>query len=159
MPEDTGQPDTARWFALFTEIGIIAQLSQALLGRHLPDGLTADHYAVISHLHRVRDGATPLDMARAFQVPKTTMTHRLSVLEAHGLVRLAPNPRDGRSKCVWLTKAGRDFRTAAMARLAPDLGRIAVRLEADAPERLLPALGALRGVLDAEREDTRDDQS
>jgi DNA-binding MarR family transcriptional regulator len=155
MAEDSSPPDAAAWFALFTEIGIIAQLSQALLGRHLPDGLTADHYAVLNHLHRVRDGATPLDMARAFQVPKTTMTHRLAVLEAAGMVQLAPNPEDGRSKRVWLTEAGRRLREAAMVRLAPDIARVAGRLPPDAVSGLLPGLRLLRAVLDADRDAER----
>lgn len=148
---DDPDPETAAWFALFTEIGIIAQLSQALLGRHLPGGLTADHYAVLSHLHRVRDGATPLDMARAFQVPKTTMTHRLGVLEAAGMVRLAPNPRDGRSKRVWLTDAGRALRAAALTRLAPDIARIAGHLPPEMVASILPHLRQLREILDADR--------
>lgn len=153
MAEETRAEETTIWFAVFTEIAIIGQLSQALLNRHLPPPLTADHYAVLSHLHRVRDGATPLDLARAFQVPKTTMTHRLGVLATAGMVRLAPNPRDGRSKRVWLTEEGRALRATAMTRLAPDLARLAGRLPPDTVSGLLAPLQQLRTVLDADRDD------
>ena len=101
---------------------------------------------------RVRDGRTPLDLARAFQVPKTTMTHTLAGLERAGLVRMAPNPDDGRSKCVWLTEAGRAFRVEAVTALLPDMAELeaAFPLEklGDAPE----ALAALRAVMDAMRD-------
>jgi DNA-binding MarR family transcriptional regulator len=141
-----------RWFQLFNEIAIIAQLSGALMEARLPAGFLVSHYGVLSHLDRVRDGRTPLDLARAFQVPKTTMTHTLAGLERAGLVRMAPNPDDGRSKCVWLTEAGRAFRVEAVTALLPDMAELeaAFPLEklGDAPE----ALAALRAVMDAMRD-------
>ena len=71
-------------FDLFNEIGIIHQLTTARLEAVLPDGLIAPHFAVLNHLARVGDGATPQRMARAFQVPKTSLTHTLKGLEARG---------------------------------------------------------------------------
>ena len=96
-------------FRFFNEIGIIEQLSRAQLEARLPDGMIAPHFAVLNHLTRVRDGQTPLALARAFQVPKTTMTHTLKGLEQHRLVEMRPNPEDGRSKRVWLTDQGRQY--------------------------------------------------
>ena len=71
----------ADFFNFFNEIGIIAQLSRTLLEARLPDGMTAMHFFIVNHLIRVADGRTPLDLARAFQVPKTSMTHSLAGLE------------------------------------------------------------------------------
>jgi DNA-binding MarR family transcriptional regulator len=118
-------PDPASYFALFNEIAIIAQLSGSLLERRLPDGFLVSHFAVLNHLTRLGDGRTPLQIARAFQVPKTTMTHTLQGLEKAGLIAFAPNPRDGRSKCVTLTDAGRGFHEASINALGPDIARIA----------------------------------
>lgn len=145
-------PDTAAWFGLFTEVGIIGQLSRAILERHLPDGLLADHYAVVNHLAAGRDGQTPLAIARAFQVPKTTITHRLSVLEAGGYLVLAPNPRDGRSKCVRLTPKGLLLRGEAARRAAGDLVAIEAGFDRAAVAEATALLRRLRMVMDAARD-------
>ena len=76
------------YFSLFNEIGIIEQLGRALFESQLPDGFLMSHFSVLNHLIRVQDGQTPLKLAQAFQLPKTTMTHTLSVLEKHGLRNL-----------------------------------------------------------------------
>ena len=124
MPDQPPTPE-ATLFAFFTEVGIIAQLSRALFGARLPPGFTLPQFSVLNHLVRIRDGRTPLNLARTFQVPKTSMTHSLAVLERHGLVEMRPNARDGRSKCVFITEAGRAFRQAAVAALVPDMAAIA----------------------------------
>ena len=142
---------TALYFTLFNEIGIVGQLSRTLFEARLPVGLLASHFSVINHMVRLGDGKTPLALARAFQVPKTTMTHMLSVLERHGFVRLAPNPEDGRSKCVHLTDAGRVFREDAILRLAPDIEAMSGAIPLELIERLLPGLVELRTYLDTHR--------
>lgn len=144
--------DTGFWFALFTEIGILAQLSRAMLEARLPEGFVAAQFAVLDHLVRMRDGRTPVELARAFQVPKTSMTHSLAVLERAGLVRFAPTPGDGRSKQVWITGAGRRFRDDAIAALAPDFAALAARFPAGRLAAALPALAALRRELEAARD-------
>ncbi len=144
--------DAPAYFALFNEIGILSQLSRAALEARLPNGLLVTHFGVVNHLIRVKDGQTPLVLARAFQVPKTSMTHTLAGLERHGLVEMRPNPKDARSKCVWLTDAGRAFRDQAVADISFMMAPLA---EAFAPERaaaLLPELAALRQVMDAARD-------
>ncbi len=140
------------FFTLFNEVGIIGQLSGSLFERRLPDGFLVSHFSVLNHLVRLGDGKTPLDLARAFQVPKTTMTHTLAGLEGAGLIRFAPNPRDGRSKCVMLTDAGRAFRDDAIARLEPDLTAIATAISPDRVAAILPLLAEIRRWLDAERD-------
>ncbi len=139
-------------FRLFNEVGIIEQLSRALFEARLPDGFLVSHFSVLNHLIRIGDGRTPLDLARAFQVPKTTMTHTLSVLERHEMVALTPNPKDGRSKRVWITDAGRAFRAQAIADLLPDLVRVSARLPGGLADRILPDMVALREVLDKMRD-------
>lgn len=140
------------YFAFFNEVGIIEQLSRALLEARLPDGFLVSHFSVLNHLIRVRDGQTPLVLARAFQVPKTTMTHTLSGLEAHGLVDMRPNPKDGRSKCVWLTDAGQKFRDDAIAAMVPELAGFAEKYPAEFIEDIVPKLSEIRQFLDAARD-------
>lgn len=145
------QAETARYFELLNEIGIIAQLARAAFEARLPDGMILPHFSVLNHLIRVRDGSTPLALARAFQVPKTSMTHTLSGLEERGFIELRPNPKDGRSKCVWLTEAGRTFRETAIRSLSPELADLVRDKPAGEIGPVLDALRSLRIYLDESR--------
>lgn len=147
-------PDTypTEFFELFNEIGIIDQLARTRLEARLPDGLIAPHFTALNHLVRVGDGTTPLRMARAFQVPKTSLTHTLQVLERRGLIEIRPNPEDGRSKTVWITDAGRDLRAHVIADLAPDLARLLGEFGTDRLRAIKPVLTDLRKFLDENRE-------
>jgi DNA-binding MarR family transcriptional regulator len=140
------------YFRLFNEIGIIEQLSRNMLEARLPPGFVLAQFSVLNHLVRVGDGRTPMAIAQAFQVPKTSMTHSLAVLERAGLIEIRKNPKDGRSKLVFITDAGRKFRLDAIASLAPDIERIAAAFPADKVMRLLPDLEMLRKFLDADRD-------
>lgn len=153
MTEQPPSDPEAALFAVFNEIGIVAQLSRTLFEARLPDGVLVSHWAVLNSLERVRDGRTLIELAHAFEVPKTTMSHSVAALERRGWVTLRPNPRDGRSKTVWLTEAGRTFRAEAVARLSGDLAQIGAALPEGAAEGMLPGLARLRAVLDARRAD------
>ena len=153
MPDTQDPPPiTGLYFRLFNEIGILSQLSRAMFEARLPDGLVLPHFSVINHLIRVKDGQTPLALARAFQVPKTSMTHTLAGLEKRGMVEMRANPEDARSKQVWLTDAGRIFRDEAIAGLAPDVNEIADVLDPAEVEMLIGKLEVLRKRLDAARD-------
>jgi DNA-binding MarR family transcriptional regulator len=142
-------------FALFNEIGIIEQLSRASLEARLPQGLIAPHFVVLNHLVRLGDGRAPIDMARAFQVPKTTLTHTLKGLEGRGLIEMRPNPEDGRSKLVYLTDAGRALRQDTITAMGPDFDRIAEGLDIERIKAVIPALRELRIFLDDDRNRAR----
>lgn len=146
-------PDLRAYFTLFNEIGILEQLSRAIFEARLPKGVLVSHFAVLNHLVRVGDGRTPLDLARAFQVPKTTLSHTLALLEGRGWIEMRPNPDDKRSKQVWITATGRAFREEAIASLAPDLAAIAAAFPPAQVAALLPGLTALRAHLDRARDD------
>jgi DNA-binding MarR family transcriptional regulator len=143
--------EAALYFGLFNEIGIISQLSRTLLEARLPEGLIAPHFSVLNHLIRVGDGRTPQDIARAFQVPKTSLTHTLAGLEKRGLVVVRPNPADGRSKQVWITPEGRVLRDGVIAAMAPAFDAIAQQFAPEEAQAVVPALTRLRKILDAER--------
>ncbi len=149
---ETAQSEVGETFAFFNEIGIISQLSRAFMEARLPDGLLLPHFSVCNHLLRVKDGQTPLALAKAFQVPKTTMTHTLSGLEKRNLVELKPNPKDGRSKCVWITDAGRTFRDATIQSLGPDFAVLAQSITPEELRQALPILTKVRQILDEARD-------
>lgn len=139
-------------FELFIEIGIIDQLSNTIFNRCMPLGLSVAHFGVINHMVRLGDGCTPVALADAFQVTRPTMTSTLSRLAELGLISMAPNPQDGRSKLVTLTAAGRRFREDSIAALAPDLRWLAAKLDVPRLLALLPDLQTLRRTLDANRQ-------
>ena len=153
MMHDDEQPRLPQnvYFQFFNEIGIISQLGSAFMEALLPPGFLISHFSVLNHLTRVCDGRTPLEIARAFQVPKTTMTHTLSGLERHGLVQLRPNPKDGRSKQVWLTDAGRQFHLEAIRNLDPQFAKLNEAFRPDEIAGILPLLVRIREYLDAMR--------
>ena len=146
------QPDGSLLFGVFTEVGILDQLSRALLETQLPKGLIAPHFNVLNHLARRGDGQRPNDLARAFQVPKTSMTHTLGGLERRGLVEMRPNPTDGRSKCVWLTDTGRQLRDDVIAGLAKNNAGLIAGFDAGKLKAILPILAELRAYLDHHRD-------
>lgn len=141
------------YFALIYEVGIINQIGTAFLEARLPGGLLVSHFGVVSHLVRVCDGATPFELARAFQVAKTTMTHTLAGLEKHGFVEMQPNPGDKRSKQVWLTPAGRQFRDDALTKLAPLFAALGERFSSKRVAAMLPDLAEFRAVIDQLRDE------
>lgn len=148
----TSQADPTTLFDLFNEIGIINQLSTARLEAVLPDGLIAPHFTVLNHLTRVGEGTTPQRMARAFQVPKTSLTHTLQGLEKRGLIEMRPNPEDGRSKTVWLTEAGRQLRMQTIEALVAASHDLLGQVDLARLASIKPALTELRIVLDAARD-------
>ncbi len=150
MPDDT----SPSLFQVFNEIGIIEQLSRAILEARLPHGLIAPHFTVLNHLTRVGDGRTPVELARAFQIPKTSITHTLKGLADRDLVELRPNPEDGRSKRVWLTPQGSALRNDVIAQLSKDFEHLAERFDVGPMLAMLPDLRALRIFLDENRDVT-----
>ena len=147
-PEEIGR----RYFELFNEIGIIAQLTRTAFEAAQADGLTLPHFTLLNHLVRLGDGRTPLDLAQAFQVPKASLSNTLAGLERRGLVVARPNPKDGRGKLIHLTEAGRARRDNAIAALGPFIGKLAGRHDARAVPELTPQLVELRKILDTMRD-------
>lgn len=140
------------YFSLFNEIGIIDQLSRASLDAALPDGLISPHFGVLNHLIRVQDGSTPLALANAFQVAKTTMTHTISGLVKHGLVTVLPHPDDGRSKQVWIGDKGRDLCQKVVMAAAPTLAKTLSGFSETKINSLVEDLATIRKIMDAARD-------
>lgn len=136
----------------FAEVSAFDQMVRALIEARLPAGFQWSQFAVLNHLCLAGEGQTPVALARTFEVPKTSMTHTLIVLERHGLIRIEPNPRDGRSKLVWLTPKGRTLRSVAITALEPDLAALAARVDAKALHPLRTAIMQLRQAMESLRD-------
>jgi len=138
-------------FAVLTEIGIIAQLARGLLEERAPVGLNMPMFGVLNHLSRTSDQPTPLMLARAFQQPKTSMTHTLATLEKRGFVVMRPNPDDGRSKLVHLTDAGSAARDQVIATLSQDYAGLGEAVDMERIASILPVLADIRQYFDKNR--------
>jgi len=151
MSMKAGEERVGQAFVLMTEIGIIAQLATHAFESRMPSGLTMAQFSVLNHLVRMGGSPTPAELAGAMQVTKGAMTNTVGHLERRGLAKVAPHERDGRSKRVSLTDAGRDEREAAIAALAPELGALADSLGDERMAAALPVLADIRRFLDERR--------
>jgi len=119
---------------------LIAQLDAMLR----PFGITFSRYEALVLLVHSRDGALPLSkIGERLQVHATSVTNVVDRLEAAGLVRREPNPRDGRGTLAVITDAGREVASKATAELnAARFGMAAV--PDDQLEQLFDILRLLR---------------
>lgn len=136
---------------LFTEIGIIQQLSNTALERALPDGLSAAGFGVLTHFVRRGGEESPAKLAGAFQVTKGAMTNTLQRLEMAGLVTIRGDAADGRRKLVSLTPAGRAAYEDGLVRLRPHMEGLRIAFSDAEFEAVLPFLRSLRMWLDEHR--------
>lgn len=132
----------------FSCLAAVARLADQRLERAAPQGLSLAGLGVLNEL-ALRDGATPLGLARALGASKAAMTHTLQRLEAQGLVALAGDPADGRRKRVTPTGAGVEAQRDATLALRPKLGALRDAFEPAAFQGALPFLRAVRGWLEA----------
>jgi DNA-binding MarR family transcriptional regulator len=118
----------------FAVIGRISRLARLLEDEHEPvfagHDLSAGEFDVLAALRRSGKPyrLTPTALCAALMVSTGGMTKRLNALEGRGLVEREPDPNDGRSLAVTLTREGR--------RLVDD----AVEAHAANQERLLRGL-------------------
>lgn len=117
--QKSNNPDESQLFTYFNEIGIIAQLSNALFERNLPEGLNNSQFSVLNWFIRVDTEASPGRLATAFQVTAGAMTNTLKKLESKGLVKIEPDRSSGRKKRVTITPRGESVRKRAIASAAP----------------------------------------
>jgi DNA-binding MarR family transcriptional regulator len=144
-------PDEPLLFRFFNEVGIIAQLAERLFESVMPAGMTLAQFSVLNHFVRLGGERTPAALASAFQVTRATMTSTLQRLEAKGLVAVAPDPSDGRSKRVSITDAGRGIRLKCIEGLQPEMARLGTVIDLQSIEALLPELAGVRRALDTDR--------
>jgi DNA-binding MarR family transcriptional regulator len=140
-------------FEFFNEIGIIDQLTSAMLTNALPRGVTKAQFTVLNHFVRLDLAEkSPADLASAFQVRRPTMTSTLARMESAGLVAIRLDPNDGRAKLVSITASGREMRERCIKALQTMIPAIESVVTDSEMRSLLPALHKIRVGLDALRE-------
>jgi len=83
-----------------------------------PFGITFSRFEALVLLVHSHEGSLPLSkIGERLQVHATSVTNVIDRLEAAGLVRREPNPRDGRGTLAVITADGRDVAEKATATL------------------------------------------
>jgi DNA-binding MarR family transcriptional regulator len=101
--------------SLLFELFAASQRVRTLLADAMADaGLTPDEYAVYSVLVD-RGPTTPSEMAGAVGMPPTTMSHYVRAMLERRHVQRRPNPDDGRSVLLALSRSGRAAHAKAAA--------------------------------------------
>ena len=119
---------------------LIAELD-GLLRRH---GITFSRYEALVLLTFSQHGSLPLSkIGERLQVHATSVTNVIDRLEAAGLVRREPNPRDGRGTLAVITDEGRRVAGQATAVLNESRFGLGALDEADL-RRLFSVLRRLR---------------
>ncbi|MEN0653872.1 MULTISPECIES: MarR family winged helix-turn-helix transcriptional regulator [Hyphobacterium] len=149
MTDSPATPGTV--YEALVQIGIIDQLASSALERVLPDGLRLAHFTLLTHLSRRGGAWSPARLANALQVTRGAITNTVARLESRGLVKVTPDPDDGRGKMVRLTGAGAELHARAIAAAVERLSVLSDRFTQSEFEAVLPFLNALRDLLDRER--------
>jgi DNA-binding MarR family transcriptional regulator len=138
-------------FSVLNEINICAQLSANAFERVMPESMTLAQFVVLNHFVRLGGARRPGDLARAFQVNKSTMASTLARLESKGLVRRRADDADARAARIEITPAGAKMRARCVAALGPLIDALRARLGREFFDAMLPGLRQLRADLDANR--------
>lgn len=92
---------------------LIAELDSMLR----PFGVTFSRYEALVLLTHSANGSLPLSkLGERLQVHATSVTNVIDRLEAAGLVKRTPNPRDGRGTLAVITEDGREVARQATER-------------------------------------------
>ncbi|HEY2860155.1 MAG TPA: MarR family transcriptional regulator [Terracidiphilus sp.] len=105
-----------------------------------PFGLTNQQFSLLMSLNRPAP-PTMGPVAELLAIDRTTLTAALKPLERRGLVKVLPNPDDGRSRVLKLTAKGRELLERAMPVWESTHAELDEKLEGDA--------GGLRRALTA----------
>lgn len=114
---------------------------------HAADGQTSSKRSLLISLHR--DGPTPVpDLARERLVSRQIIQTQVNLLLEEGLVVARTNPRHKRSKCMALTRKGRDVVEKMLAREAALLEDIGSPLTATQVRETTKHLATIRSHLE-----------
>jgi DNA-binding MarR family transcriptional regulator len=127
---------------------ILGHLADDLLGRAMVDlKLNPNDFAVQSAI-RAFGPITPTRLSAVLGMPPTTLSSYIRRLEARRQIRRRPNPEDGRSTLIEVTKIGRRNVVAAFPAVQGSVARVHERLDYS-PRELDLALDRLEDSLRA----------
>lgn len=149
--EPDASPQSAATIALIDELAdIFGKLKRKLRAQASAGDLTPSQIAVLVHLDRAGP-ATVSALARLESVRPQSMGATVASLEDLGLVKGAPDPRDGRQTIMSLTpRCEAMIRSGRAARHEWLLRAITAKLSPQEQAQLKAALGLLSRIVDTE---------
>jgi DNA-binding MarR family transcriptional regulator len=138
----------------FGVVGRISRLAQLLQAQIEPvfvrHGLNGGEFDVLAALRRAGSPyrLSPTELSTALIVSSGGMTKRLNALEDRGLIRRRPDPHDGRSTTVSLTRQGKRLAETTLRQHAANERRLLSGLSARQRGELQRLLAALAVTLD-----------
>ena len=118
-------------------------LDQMLLQEPSEDGRPLRYnpmdYAILRALE-ASDGLSGSDMARQFNLPRTSIQSALDRLEKSGLIEKRPDPAGGRIKTLHLTELGMEIRAKINAHDLTNMRAMLLPLSEEERAQVLPLL-------------------
>lgn len=123
----------------------VARLRNRFIDRQVqPHGITSAQVYVVNHLLR-EDGLTQVELARLLGIGTVAVSAQVDRMEAAGWVAREPDPRDRRSKRVWLRPSAKDKRPVLGAAYS-ELNKVS--LEGLSDQEIETLIALLRRVRD-----------
>ena len=110
--------------------------------RMQPSSLSLVQFGLMAQIAAARDGALS-ELAQRTGLDQSTLSRNLQVLEAAGLVEIAPGDRDARRRAVGLTEKGAQSLKAGLTDWKRAHDELAKRLDPEAARRLALAAEVL----------------
>jgi len=131
-PGKNGEVDDATLLQVLNFIGIANQLAVTRANQMLAEGsLPFQQFVMLSHFAKDPERPrTVTGIASAFQAPQPGITKTVQKMVRRGYLETRPDAEDGRSRQLFMTKAGAGAFAKANAALAP----LARKAFADWPE-------------------------
>lgn len=127
-----------------------AMLDQMLLQEPSEDGRPLRYnpmdYAILRTLD-ANEGLSGSDIARQFNLPRTSIQSALDRLEKSGLIEKRPNPAGGRIKTLHLSPKGQDIRAKINAHDLTNMRAMLSPLTEEERAQVLPLLERVASVL------------
>jgi DNA-binding MarR family transcriptional regulator len=145
----------------FGVVGRISRLAQLLQAELEPifaaGGVTGGEFDVLAALRRAGKPyrLTPTELSTALILTSGGMTKRLNALEGRGLIRREPDPNDGRSTTVSLTREGKRLIEAILPEHVANEGRLLSELSTKRRAELAGLLETLATSLGDESDSPR----
>jgi len=131
---------------------VSAMLAKMLLQEPSDDGRPLRYnpmdYAILKALD-TSDGLSGSDIARHFELPRTSIQSALERLEKSGLVEKRPDPAGGRVKPLHLTPSGQSLRAKINAHDLDNMRTMLAPLSEKERQQVLPMLERVAAALEA----------
>lgn len=150
MPDD---PRPVLREGVLLQLFVAGQLAGDLLSAELGGTMKPDRFAVQSVIGALGP-ITPTELARRVGMAPTTISSWLSRLERAGAIRRRPNPEDGRSQLVELTRQGREELQDAMPGFRRAIARVLEALDDDVDAVLAGSARLVEALREALGENT-----